>query len=406
MPAPKIEKGTLRELVDVVQELSLAKDLDGIIRTVRKAARDLTDADGATFVLKDGEMSYYADEDAIAPLWKGCRFPMSACISGWSMMNRKPAVIEDIYQDPRIPNDLYQKTFVKSLVMVPIRRKDPIGAIGNYWAEQRSPTEEEVELLSALADITAVSIENVNIYNDLEKKVRERTTQLEAFSYSVAHDLKNPLAGMEMRLNSLDADEKNQSEAFNEVTKDLYEAIGRMHGMIDGLLKLSQLGEKGLNKEWTDMNDLVRTVADRTQKEEGGENVEIRIDHLTQEYLDKTLFERVWRNLISNSVKFCRNEKAPCIDIGMEERKDERVYFIKDNGCGFKAEKAHELFKAFRKLSSEESFPGSGIGLSMVQQIIFRHGGTIWAEGESGEGAGFFFTIPWKPEIDPGKPSP
>jgi GAF domain-containing protein len=166
-------------LVEVVQRLSLARDLPTVQDIVRHAARHLTGADGATFVLRDGDRCYYADEDAIAPLWKGQRFPMSACISGWSMLNRRSAVIDDIYADDRIPHDAYRKTFVKSLVMVPIRTLDPIGAIGNYWAEQHQPTEAEVKLLSALADTTAVAMENVRVFTELEERVKERTAELE-----------------------------------------------------------------------------------------------------------------------------------------------------------------------------------------------------------------------------------
>jgi len=124
---------------------------------VRAAARELCGADGATFVLRDGPYCYYADEDAISPLWKGQRFPLETCISGWAMLDGRAAAIENNDADERIPHAAYRPTFVRSLAMVPIRRIDPIGAIGNYWAEQHQPTEEEIELLQALADSTAVS---------------------------------------------------------------------------------------------------------------------------------------------------------------------------------------------------------------------------------------------------------
>jgi putative two-component system response regulator len=158
-----------RDLVATVQQLSLARSVPEIQAIVRTAARRLTGADGATFVLRAGTRCYYADEDAIAPLWKGQRFPMSACISGWAMTNRRSAVIEDIYADDRIPHDAYRPTFVKSLAMVPIRTLDPVGAIGNYWAQRHAPTEDEVELLQALADSTAVAMENVRAYEELDR---------------------------------------------------------------------------------------------------------------------------------------------------------------------------------------------------------------------------------------------
>lgn len=169
----------MERLVRAVQELSLARTLPDVQRIVRTSARALTGCDGATFVLRDNGKCYYADEDAISPLWKGSRFPMEICISGWAMLNRDAAVIADIYEDSRIPHEAYRPTFVKSLVMVPIRKLDPIGAIGNYWAYQRQPSDQEVSLLQALADATSVAMENVQVYSELEQRVSDRTAALE-----------------------------------------------------------------------------------------------------------------------------------------------------------------------------------------------------------------------------------
>jgi putative two-component system response regulator len=165
--------GRSGELISVIQRLSLARSLPEIQAVVRRAARRLTGADGATFILRDGEHCHYVDEDAISPLWKGQRFPMRTCASGWVMKHRRPLVIENIFDDPRIPADLYQPTFVRSMAVVPIRRLEPLGAIGNYWARRHRATAEEVELLQALADSTAVALENVSFYEQL------RTSQLE-----------------------------------------------------------------------------------------------------------------------------------------------------------------------------------------------------------------------------------
>ena len=166
-------------LIKVIQQLSFARDLPTVQLIVRHAARNLCGADGATFVLRENGMCYYADEDAIAPLWKGMRFSMEACISGWSMLNRRAAVIPDIYADPRVPAEAYRPTFVKSLAMVPIRSLDPIGAIGVYWATHHEADAHQVLVLQALADSTAVAMENVRIYSEMERRVRERTKELE-----------------------------------------------------------------------------------------------------------------------------------------------------------------------------------------------------------------------------------
>jgi GAF domain len=148
---------SLELLLTVVQKLSLAKDLNMITAIVRRAARELTNADGASFVLREGDLCYYADEDAIAPLWKGKRFPANICIGGWCMDNRQQVIIEDVYGDDRIPIAAYQLTFIKSLAMVPIRPEKPIGAIGVYWAKQHAATAEEVSLIQALADTTCLN---------------------------------------------------------------------------------------------------------------------------------------------------------------------------------------------------------------------------------------------------------
>jgi diguanylate cyclase (GGDEF)-like protein len=175
----------MQRLVRVVQELSLVRDIEGLQKVVRSAARELTGADGATFVLRDGDQCFYADEDAIEPLWKGKRFPMEICVSGWVMLNKQPAVIEDIYTDPRVPHDAYRPTFVKSLATVPIRTISPIGAIGNFWARKYKTSPQQLGLLQALADTTAVAIENLQMYSELEQRVRDRTAELEASNEAV-----------------------------------------------------------------------------------------------------------------------------------------------------------------------------------------------------------------------------
>lgn len=182
----------LKLLVETVQNLSLARDLDTVITIVRSAARKLTGADGATFVLRDHEFCFYVDEDAISPLWKGQRFPIRSCISGWAMLHKTSAIVEDIYTDTRVPVEAYRPTFVKSLLMVPIRSIDPIGAIGNYWAKQHLPSTEEIELLQSLANITSVSIENIQVYQEL-------TTQnkmLRDIAFLQAHQVRAPIANI------------------------------------------------------------------------------------------------------------------------------------------------------------------------------------------------------------------
>jgi diguanylate cyclase (GGDEF)-like protein len=157
------EQTSVDALIDVVQGLSTARQLGEIQQIVRDAARNLTGADGATIALRDGERCHYVDESAIAPLWKGQRFRLDECISGWVMAHGEAAVIEDVYGDMRVPHDHYRPTFVASLAVVPVRAGDPIGAIGAYWGERHHPSEREVALLRSLADATAAALENVSV---------------------------------------------------------------------------------------------------------------------------------------------------------------------------------------------------------------------------------------------------
>lgn len=218
----------LQILVETVQQISLARDLNKIIEVVRTSARKLTGADGATFVLKDNGYCYYADEDAISPLWKGQRFPLETCISGWSMLNKRPAVIPDIYKDARIPVDAYRPTFVKSLAMVPIRSLDPIGSIGNYWATYHEPTSEEIELLQALANITAVSIENVYAYIELQSQ----NEKLKEIAFLQAHQVRAPIANI-LGLSSL----FNYNAPNDPVNAEVVNRMKSATETLDGIVK-------------------------------------------------------------------------------------------------------------------------------------------------------------------------
>jgi len=161
----------MEELVAAAQELARARSLQDILDVVRITGRQLAGADGATFVLKDGDKCFYVDESAIGPLWKGLRFPLENCVSGWVMNNNKPVAIEDIYKDHRVPIDAYRPTFVKSMMMVAVGNP-AVGAIGNYWSTEHQATEQEISILQSLADTVAVAMENVKYYQKLQDKIK------------------------------------------------------------------------------------------------------------------------------------------------------------------------------------------------------------------------------------------
>ena len=142
-------RAKLLELAGV--RLAQAKTRGQIIEIVRGMARGVTLADGVTFVLREQTLCHYVEEDAIRPLWKGQKFPMTSCISGWAMMNNQTAIVPDIFADPRIPHDVYRKTFVKSLVMAPVGFDSPIAAIGVYWRDKSEISPREVAIVERIA---------------------------------------------------------------------------------------------------------------------------------------------------------------------------------------------------------------------------------------------------------------
>jgi two-component sensor histidine kinase len=154
----------------LVRKLCAARSIDEVMNVVTHTTRARLGADGVTFVLRDGNACYYADEDAISPLWKGQRFPMEACISGWCMTERKSAVIPDIYADDRIPQDAYRPTFVRSLAMVPVRQDDPIAAMGAYWATAKEIPDASVAQLQGFANVSAMAMSHVRLQHEADYK--------------------------------------------------------------------------------------------------------------------------------------------------------------------------------------------------------------------------------------------
>ncbi|TRW80531.1 diguanylate cyclase [Mycolicibacterium sp. 018/SC-01/001] len=203
----------MTRLTDVIGQLSLTRTVREVQEVVAAAAREVAGCDGATFILRDRDKCYYADENAIAPLWKGRRFPMSECISGWVMQHGKPAAIADIYRDDRIPHDAYRPTFVKSMVVVPIRRTEPIGAIGCYWAQERQATDREVALLQALADATSVALESAALHGVLENQLGHRT---DTFDTTFAAAFANAPLGMAVL--GLDGSFQRVNREFSTIT--------------------------------------------------------------------------------------------------------------------------------------------------------------------------------------------
>jgi light-regulated signal transduction histidine kinase (bacteriophytochrome) len=322
------------------------------------------------------------------------------------MIERQAAIIPDIYADPRVPVDAYRPTFVRSMVMVPIRRGDPVGAIGIYWKEPTTPSPTQVRLLSALADSTSVAMENIRVYSELEARVRERTVQLEAtnrelsaFADSVSHDLKAPLRRI-LGFSAALSDEYAATLDGTALEYLRFIAAGAtsMTQMVDALLELSRFSQTELACSEVDLSSVSESLVAELRREEPQRSVKIEIEPGVMARADADLARIVLANLLRNAWKF--TDGKPDAHIAFGCLPDEhgqgalsRVFFVRDNGAGFRMDYAHDLFLPFRRLHSEHQFPGNGIGLATVQRIVNRHGGKVWADATEGLGAAFFWTF-------------
>ena len=258
------------------------------------------------------------------------------------------------------------------------------------------------ELKKAQARISELNEADILKLNEvLEQKVIDRTLQLEisnkeleAFSYSVSHDLRAPLRSINGYANILEED-------YNHVLDDegrrllsiVRENAKKMGVLIDDLLAFSRLGKKAVHKTDLNMHQLARSAADDLN-EISSSKATFKINDLEHIVADKSLMNQVWQNLISNAIKYSLKKEHPFIEINSVKTDDEVTYSITDNGVGFDMQYAHNLFGVFQRLHSEEEFEGTGVGLALVYRIISKHGGKIWATAEIDKGATFYFSLP------------
>jgi PAS domain S-box-containing protein len=244
--------------------------------------------------------------------------------------------------------------------------------------------------------------EEVRALNEqLDKRVRERTAELEAanrelesFSYSVSHDLRAPLRAINGFSNLLISDyaDSLSGEALMYLDK-VKENANKMASLIDDLLTFSRLSRNPLKKRRVDLRGLVVQVIEELHAEAAGREIKWQIGDLPPCQADPALLKQVYTNLIGNALKYTRPRPEPVIEIGSRKLRGETVYFVRDNGVGFDMKYAGNLFGVFQRLHSEADFEGTGIGLAIVQRIVNRHGGRIWADAEVDQGATFSFTL-------------
>jgi two-component system CheB/CheR fusion protein len=396
----------MERLIQVMQELSAARSLERVMEIVRGAARALAWADGATFVLREGDTCYYADEDAISPLWKGRRFPMEMCISGWVMRNRHPIVIEDVFADPRIPADAYRPTFVKSMAMVPIRTADPIGAIGVYWAGKRNPSQELVKILQALADATSVSISNVYLYQELRSRIAELTRQKELaesaivaknqFLANMSHEIRTPLNGILGMLQLLQLSGLRDENASHVALAQ--DSAKRLLALLNDVLDMSRLdaGEVALEERPLDLEALLLSVESHFEQEAKSKRLGLRFEKPgagcpAGVVGDETRLRQILFNLVGNALKFTPAGEvvvwAGCTHV--DDRGRARLLFtVSDTGIGMDDSQSHLVFDNFTQADGAHTrrYEGAGLGLSIAAKLARMMSGSICLDSEPGRG--------------------
>jgi signal transduction histidine kinase len=278
-----------------------------------------------------------------------------------------------------------------------------------YWNGQHAATPEEMEIAREMAGQVSIAFENTRLRkqavrhaNELENRVLERTAQLEAanreleaFSYSVSHDLRSPLR-------ALNGFSQMLLEGYGNLLDDegrrmlniIHSNASRMGNLINDLLALARIGRHEIVLTRIDMKKLARQVFDEYMESGDRNRMDFKLHPLPSAYGDETLLRQVWANLISNALKYTSKKPTCCIEIGFMETPFEIIYFLRDNGAGFSMEFADKLFGVFQRLHSPSDFDGTGVGLAIVKRIITRLDGRVWATGKVNEGATFYFALP------------
>lgn len=267
-------------------------------------------------------------------------------------------------------------------------------------AERTQAMEEQLEKLHKSQKAMLYMVEDLNEMTEELKRERQKleaiNRELESFSYSVSHDLRAPLRAIDGFSKIL---EEDYAQSLDEEGKRLLNVVRtnsqKMDQLIIDLLALSRVTRGQLKLVDISMNPIISNVYKDIFEPINTGIVELNVKPLPPTKADPTLIKQVWQNLIGNAIKYCKPDVTITIEIGGWVKDDMCHYYIKDNGIGFDPKYATKIFETFQRLHRPNEFEGTGIGLSVVQRIVHRHGGTVWAESEVGQGATFWFTLPY-----------
>lgn len=404
-------------LAGFAQSILTADSLHEITDLALHKAREITNAsDGFVGYIDPptGELSVYAVtqsvEDGLKPRSQVVIYTEIEGAFAWLIKNKEVLIINNAAQDSRFRDLPDFRLKIDQFLSVPgLLGQQVIGLIA-LANPGRDFTQRDSIAIQRLMSIFSLGIQRLqseievrNLNADLEQRVSARTLQLEAankeleaFSYSVSHDLRAPLRSIDGFSGILQEDYSSflPADGINYLTR-IRNSARRMGLLIDDLLEFSRLSRHQLKREPVQMADLARQALQSLSDEQAGRKIDLVISEMPICQGDSHLLLQVWENLISNALKYSRPRDTAQIEIGCIIRPSaENVYFIKDNGVGFDMQYAGSLFTVFQRLHTSNEFEGTGVGLALVQRIISRHGGSIWFEAAVDQGATFYFTLP------------
>lgn len=399
----------LEALREVDRAILAAESPREIATVAARRAQDLVPCERVSVALFDrdeeGVTVLAAQQSGESILETGTDFP----IDEYPVTNRLTAgQIQAIPDFDEVPStgitDQLREAGIRSAIMVPMKASNTlIGTVNLGAQERRAFGEAERRIGQELADHLAVALRQGRLLEtvqrqreELEERVQERTAELESFTYSVSHDLRTPLRAIDGYTRILREEHADQLDEEGQRLLDVvHDSAQTMGDLIDDLLTLSRLGRREMNRGRIDMNEVAEEVHEELcRSDPNAGDVSCEIQPLPDALGDRTMIRQVLTNLLSNALKFTRGEESPHIEVGAEDREEETVYFVRDNGVGFDMEYADKLFGVFQRLHDEEAFEGTGVGLAIVERIVKRHDGTVWGTGTEGEGATLFFTLP------------
>ena len=278
-----------------------------------------------------------------------------------------------------------------------------IGQRASALEQSNASLARQIEEKAAAEEALRRADESMKALNaELEERVSQRTAQLaeankdlESFSYSVSHDLRAPVRAIAGFSKLLAEAHEHQLDSEGQRKLGIVRSeAARMGALIDDLLAFSRLGRQSLQMGPVDMNELVRLNFETLKAQQNGAVPELHLGALPQATGDRSLLAQVWINLLSNAFKFSAKAERPTIEVSAVTLEREHIYFVRDNGAGFDPRYVSKLFGVFQRLHDPAEYPGTGVGLALVQRIVTRHGGRVWAEGQPGAGATFYFTLP------------